>query len=112
MSLIQPKNWIIFLTHFKPLRLSNPAKKDLQHIAAYTRQEWGEVQKELYLKLIKKSFNTLSTAGNIGKKRDDIEIGLYVYSIKKHTVYFRETDQEFIVLRILHSRMDPDRQLL
>ena len=59
----------------------------------------------------KKSLNTLSTVGNIGKKRDDIEQGLYTYSIKKHTVYFRETELEFVVLRILHSRMDPERHL-
>jgi len=100
------------LTNFKPLRLSNPAKTDLQRIATYTQQEWSAVQKKVYLDLIKKSFNTLSRVGNIGKKRDDIEQGLYTYSIKKNTVYFRETDQEFVVLRILHSRMDPERHLI
>ena len=46
------------------------------------------------------------------KQRDDIEPGLYTYTIKKHTVYFRETKQEFVVLRILHSRMDPELHLL
>ncbi len=65
--------------------------------------------KKMYLALIKKSFDTLSAVGNIGKKRDDIAQGLYSYQIKKHTVYFRDTDQEFIVLRILHSRMDLER---
>ena len=99
------------MTNFKPLRLSSSAKTDLQGIATYTLQEWGAVQKKMYLDLIKKSFNTLSTIGNIGKKRDDIEQGLYAYSIKKHTIYFRETDQEYIVLRILHSRMDPESHL-
>lgn len=100
------------MTNFKPLRISNPAKNDLQHIAEYTFQEWGLVQKKVYLDLIKKSFNTLSNVGNIGKKRDEIEMGLYSYGIKKHTIYFRETEQEFVVLRILHSHMDPERHLL
>jgi len=100
------------LTDYKPLRLSIPAKTDLQRIATYTQQEWGKNQKKVYLDLIKKSFNTLSTVGNIGKKRDDIKKDLYAYSIKKHTVYFRETDQEFVVLRILHSHMDPERHLI
>lgn len=100
------------MTNYKPLRLSAPAKTDLQSIATYTQQEWGLGQKKVYLGLIKKSFNTLSTVGNIGKKRDDIELGLYAYSIKKHTIYFRETEQEFVVLRILHSRMDPERHLI
>ena len=100
------------MTNFKPLRLSNPAKSDLQGIARYTQQKWGAIQKKAYLDLIKKSFNTLSTVGNIGKKRDDIALGLYAYTIKKHTVYFRETDQEYVVVRILHSRMDPELHLL
>ncbi len=112
MPLIQKKNWNTSLTNYKPLRLSSPAKTDLQHIATYTLQKWGVVQKKVYLDLIKKSFNTLSTVGNIGKKRDEIEKGLYSYRIKKHTVYFRETDHEFVVLRILHSRMDPERHLI
>ncbi|MCF6251223.1 MAG: type II toxin-antitoxin system RelE/ParE family toxin [Methylococcaceae bacterium] len=99
------------MTNYKPLRLSSSAKTDLKRIAAYTLQEWGVVQKKVYLDLIKKSFNTLSTVGNIGKKRDDIEHNLYAYCIKKHTVYFRETDHEFVVIRILHSRMDPQRHL-
>jgi len=97
---------------YKPLRISTPAKTDLQNIATYTQKEWGIGQKKVYLGLIKKSFNTLSTVGNIGKKRDDIDQGLYAYSIKKHTIYFRETEQEFVILRILHSRMDPERHLI
>ena len=72
-SLIRKKNWNTSLTSYKPLRLSTPAKNDLQAIATYTQQEWGEGQKKLYFDLIKKSFNTLSTVGNIGKKRDDID---------------------------------------
>ncbi len=100
------------MTNFKPLRLSTPAKIDLQAIATYTQQEWGKGQKKVYLDLIKKSFNTLSTVGNIGKKRDEIAKGLYSYRIKMHTVYFRETEQEYVVLRILHSRMDPERHLI
>jgi len=112
MCLILLKNWIIFLTNFKPLRLSHPAKLDLQRIATYTEEEWGVTQKEAYINLIRKSFNILSTVGNIGKKRNEIAIGLYSFSLKRHTVYFRESEHEFIVLRVLHSRMDPESHLI
>ncbi|NYT47021.1 MAG: type II toxin-antitoxin system RelE/ParE family toxin [Candidatus Methanofishera endochildressiae] len=60
------------MSNYKPLRISNPAKNDLQHNAAYTIHVWGEDQKKVYFDLIKKSFNTLSTVGNIGKKRDGL----------------------------------------
>lgn len=97
---------------FKPLRLSNPATRDLQAIAEYTQSEWGAKQKESYLNLIKQSFKTLSRSGNIGKHRDEIAQGLYSYSIKKHVVFFRETEDEFMIIRVLHGRMDMEKQLL
>lgn len=100
------------MTSFKPLRISDPASRDLQAIAEYTLSEWGARQKETYLHLIKQSFKTLSRSGNIGKQRGEIAQGLYSYSIKKHVVYFRETEDEFIIIRILHGRMDIEKQLL
>jgi len=111
MYLIAPLSWMAFLTNFKPLRLSAPAKIDLQKIAEYTEAEWGLVQKNSYLDLIKKSFHLLSSAGNIGKKRDDIALGLYSYCIKQHCVYFRESAREYTIIRILHSRMEAERHL-
>ena len=102
---------MIFLPHFKPLRLSDPAKADLQAIADYTLAEWGKDQQCRYLNLIKKSFVTLGDVGNIGKSREDIAEGLYSYTIKSHCVYFRELNEEFVVIRILHSRMDVKKHL-
>ncbi len=97
---------------FKPLRISDPAARDLQAIAEYTLSEWGAKQKESYLNLVKQSFKTLSCSGNIGKHRNDIAQGLFSYSIKKHVVFFREAQDEFMIVRILHSRMDIEKQLL
>ena len=97
---------------FKSIRISNPATRDLQAISEYTQSEWGAKQKESYLNLIKQSFKTLSRSGNIGKLRDKIAQGLYSYRIKKHVVFFRETEDEFIIVRVLHGRMDMEKQLL
>ena len=109
MCLILSKTWITFLTSFKPLRISDPATRDLQAIAEYTLSEWGAKQKESYLNLVKQSFKALSCSGNIGKRRDEIDQGLYSYSIKKHVVFFRETEDEFMIIRVLHGRMDMEK---
>ncbi len=111
MYLILKKSWISFLPRFKPIRISDPASRDLQAIAEYTLSEWGVKQKESYLNLIKQSFKALGCSGNIGKHRDEIAQGLYSYSIKKHVVFFRETADEFMIIRILHGRMDIEKQL-
>ena len=106
------KSWIGFLPSFKPIRISDPAIRDLQAIAEYTQSEWGAKQKVTYLNLINRSFKALSRSGNIGKNRDEICHGLYSYSVKKHVIFFRETDNEFVIIRVLHGRMDLEMQLL
>jgi len=68
-----------------------------------------------------KQFKTLSRSGNIGKHRDEIAQGLYSYRIKKHVVLVREikgretegreSEDEFIIIRVLHGRMDMEKQL-
>ncbi len=94
---------------FKPIHISNPAARDLQAIAEYTQSEWGSKLKESFLNLIKQSFKTLSRSGNIGKQRDEIAQGLYSFSIKKHVVFIRETEDKFTVIRVLHGRMDMEK---
>lgn len=105
------KTWIPFLQSYKPIRLSNPAKKDLQLIADYTQQVWGMTQKRKYLALIRKSLQQLNQIGNVGIKRDDIVNGLYCFPVQKHIIFYRETEKEFIVIRILHSQMDTKKHL-
>ena len=105
------KIWIVFLPNFKPVRLSGPAKNDLQAIARYTAKQWGASHKKNYLDLIKKSFNTLSTQGNFGRQCDEVAVGLFVYTIRKHSVYFRETEKEIQIIRLLDSRMDVHQHL-
>ncbi len=105
------KTWIPFLQSYKLIRLSSPAKKDLQLVADYTQQVWGTTQKRKYLNLIRKSLRQLNQMGNVGVKRDDIVKGLYCLPVQKHIVFYRESDKEFIVIRILHSQMDTKKHI-
>jgi toxin ParE1/3/4 len=105
------------LKNFKPIKIANPAKNDLRDIANYALKEWGKAQKKTYLNLFKQSFLALSHNNNdenvmpLGKPRQEIGTGLSSYRIKEHVVYFRETEREFLIIRILHSRMDPEKHL-
>jgi len=99
------------LKNYKPIRISNPAKKDLQLIADYTQRVWGATQKRKYLTLISKSLKQLNQKSNAGRKRDDIGRELYSLPVQKHIIFYRESKKEFIVIRILHSQMDTNRHL-
>ena len=108
---------MIFLKRFKSIKISKPAEIDLKDIATYTLKQWGESQKKAYLGLFKQSFRALSTNKSDNKispltqNRDDIDSGLMSFWIKKHVVYYRETKQELLIIRILHSQMDPEKHL-
>lgn len=105
------KIWIPSLQNYKHIRLSDPAKKDLQLIAEYTQRVWGVTQKRKYLTLINKSLQQLNQMGNVGRKRDDIVKDIYCYPVQKHIIFYRESEKEFIVIRILHSQMDIEKYL-
>ena len=38
-------------------------------------------------------------------------MGLLSYNVQKHVVFYRESEQAFVIIRILHSRMDPGKHL-
>ena len=105
------------MKNFKAINISEPAKKDLQKIGEYTQREWGLLQKKYYLGLFKKFFKTLShsvsneSIVSLGKVRDEIDMGLLSYNVQKHVVFYRESEQVFVIIRILHSRMDPGKHL-
>lgn len=106
------------MKNFKPIKISNPARIDLKKIAEYTLKEWGKLQKKTYLGLFKKSFISLSQSQAVNKitplikNREGINTGLLSFCVKKHVVYFRETEHDFTIIRILHSSMDPEKHLL
>jgi len=45
------------------------------------------------------------------KNRKEIDTGLLSYRINQHVVYFRNSEDEIIIVRILHTRMDPEKHL-
>lgn len=103
------------MKNFKSIQISNPAKKDLNNISEYTLKNWGKLQKKIYLGLIKQSFVLLSQESikitPLVKSRKDIDAGLFSYRVKKHVIYYRVSEQSILIIRILHTQMDPDKHL-
>lgn len=105
-------NWAPSLPVSKPLRISGPAGRDLAAIAEYTQREWGAAQKRKYLAYIKKCFALLRNTPAVGTPRDDIAPGLLSHPVEKHIVFYRESEQALLVVRVLHGSMDVKRHLI
>ena len=95
----------------RTLRVSQPAARDLADIGAYTQQTWGAAQKRIYLGLMRDAFKALRDVPAMGAPRDDIMPGLRAHPVQSHIVFYRETDDELLIVRVLHKSMDHAAQL-
>ncbi len=95
----------------KKLRVSGPAKRDLERIGEYTRAKWGAAQRRKYLGQPKDGFKALRDTPGIGAQRDDIHKGLRAHPVGKHVIFYRETKTELTIVRVLHESINPDLHL-
>ena len=95
----------------RSVRYEPHALQDLKEIAAYTRRAWGRDQAKAY---------ALKLAADLAKLRLFPErfavhvptgLGLRRMRSGHHFVYYRVSDEAVVVVRILHERRDPTREM-
>jgi toxin ParE1/3/4 len=93
-------------------RLSAAADADLREIAAYTKAQWGTVQRDTYLRELFGAFEDLAVAPEIAVAIDHVREGYRKHPCGSHVIFFRRGDDGVVeVIRVLHRRMDIDTQL-
>ena len=93
-------------------RLFTPlARRDLDDIWQYSAKRWGEDQAEVYLRHIDVATRRIAENPSIARLCDDVREGYRVLLCASHNIYFRTTKDAVVIVRILHTRMDPDRNL-
>ena len=87
--------------------LTKSAESDLIEIARYTRREWGERQRNKYIRELFDLFAAIAAEPQLSQNRDRIRPDLKSRQHKKtHTVYFRIERGTVQILRVLHVRQD------
>lgn len=92
--------------HFTPA-----AEADLEAIWAYSLDNWGEHQAVTYVEGFRNVLDRQRSGQDFSRNADHIRQGYRVITCGSHLIYFRQTSDVVIVVRILHQRMDPDRHL-
>ena len=87
------------------------AESDLIDIWQYGFAEWGAHQADKYLDELDKNIALLAEHPEMGSKRDYVREGYRVLFINRHAVYYTVTPSAVHIIRVLHSRMDPERHL-
>jgi toxin ParE1/3/4 len=92
--------------------LSPAAQADLEQIWDYTFDRWGIDQAEHYLRELQLVIELVAANPGIGKMCEEIRPGYRKLAAGSHVLFYRMTADNVIdVQRVLHERMDPDRQL-
>ncbi|MDB2439380.1 type II toxin-antitoxin system RelE/ParE family toxin [Hellea sp.] len=94
----------------KTVLFSPLAQSDISDIWDYTVAQWGAKQAVTYTQNLRDATYALAKGSAVGKAAD-IREGYFKYRSGEHFIYFKETDADITVMRILHKSMDVGRHL-
>ncbi|HRP88232.1 MAG TPA: type II toxin-antitoxin system RelE/ParE family toxin [Gammaproteobacteria bacterium] len=92
--------------------LTRSAKADLKSIAGFTQSRWGVPQRNAYLKEMDQVFRSLADNPMMGSPCDEIREGDRKLLHGAHVIYYKQpTENEVLIVRILHGTMDVDSNI-
>lgn len=87
-------------------KLSTIAKKDIDGVFEYGLYKFGKKQALAYLVELNAFFILLDTNPEIGKKRNEIKIGLLSFPFESHIVFYRIFKTHIRIVRVLYGGRD------
>ncbi len=91
------------------LRYSVRAERNLQMIADYTLNRWGEDQVIRYLDSLEVCCQQVAASPLLGRECNDVRPGLRRIEHGSHVIFYRVDAKGILVSRILHRSMLPWR---
>ena len=92
-------------------KLTPLAMDDLREIWRYGAATWGLEPTEAYGEKILDAFEFLAENPHAGLSIEHIRVGYKRHPVGSHLIFYRVIGQGVEVVRILHQRMDTERQL-
>jgi toxin ParE1/3/4 len=90
--------------------LSPAAQGDFTDILLYTRQHWGEEQRDRYEAILSQAIGAIADFPETGTRCPQLFPGCRAHPAQRHVIYYRIGHNEIEIVRILHERTDPIRQ--
>ena len=86
---------------------TNKATTDLSDIWDYSLAQFSENQADLYYLDLISYCEMLAENPNIGKKYDEIDVGILGFVAKKHLIFYRILNSnEILIIRILSGNVN------
>ena len=93
------------------LVIAPTAKADLRDIYQYGLRQWGQARSASYLDTLKSKFWALTGQPFMGTERPELLPGIRSLPIESHVLFYRVTGSTIDIIRVLHGRQDPARNL-
>ena len=93
------------------LRLSAPARRDLDQIGTYTRRTWGDAQAAAYGNELRRGLQRLAEYPELGPLRPEFGEAMRSHPIRAHVVFYKVDAERISIVRILHASMDPPQHI-
>ncbi len=91
--------------------LTPRAQTDLDEIWDYTVDRWGFGQAETYTRQVWKDIATVADRPTLGRECPEVRRGYRMYPSGSHVLFYRHAADGIDVVRILHERMDYERNI-
>ncbi len=92
-------------------RISSEAREDLVSVWEYSKAHWGIEQADLYIDALMLRFVWLTRNRTLWRSRPDLKTGVFSFGEKSNVIFFRESQGDIDILRILHGQMDLGQHL-
>lgn len=87
-------------------RLTEPAVKDIEQIVNYIAKKAGLLQSERFLTKLDGKFAKIVQFPNLGRRRDEILVGLRSLPIDDYLILYMPIDKDVEILRVISGYRD------
>ena len=85
------------------------ARADLVDIWHFTNQKWSRDQADRYLKGLQRAIQRIAEGRKPTRDVGDLRAGLRMATQGRHGIYLTISDQDIVIVRVLHSSRDAGR---
>lgn len=91
--------------------LTKAAEADLRQIARHTLRQWGADQVKTYMSALDRAFENLAVYPDAGRSAGNLREGYFRFESQRHAVFYRKTANGILIVRVLHQKMEPTRDI-
>ena len=92
-------------------KLSEAAAEDIEDILTRSMLDFGLERTETYFQSLTQCLVLLGDNPEMGSTVDEIRPGYRCFLHESHVIFYTPREQDVLIVRILHKRMDANRNL-